>query len=115
VKKAFSYIQEGQTLILDSGTTTLELAKLLKHSKNITIITNDIKIASELLESNLKVIVKGGELQNDIGALFGFWTQHFLKDIHVDIFFLGEHEVDLQSAVTSLTHKKSSIKKLIIQ
>src|SRR5690625_1523980 len=35
VKKAFSYIQEGQTLILDSGTTTLELAKLLKHSKNI--------------------------------------------------------------------------------
>src|SRR5690625_5165459 len=99
VKKAFSYIQEGQTLILDSGTTTLELAKLLKHSKNITIITNDIKIASELLESDLKVIVTGGELQNDIGALFGSWTQHFLKDIHVDIFFLRseEHTSELQS------------------
>lgn len=115
VKKAFSYIQEGQTLILDSGTTTLELAKLLKHSKNITIITNDIKIASELLESDLKVIVTGGELQNDIGALFGSWTQHFLKDIHVDIFFLGAHAVDLQAGVTSPTHEKSSIKQLMIQ
>src|SRR5699024_10606011 len=80
-----------------------------------TIITNDIKIASELLESDLKVIVTGGELQNDIGALFGSWTQHFLKEIHVDIFFLGAHAVDLQAGVTSPTHEKASIKHLMIQ
>lgn len=115
VKKAFSYIKEGQTLILDSGTTTLELAKLLKFSKNITIITNDIKIAAELIESELKVIVTGGELQNDIGALFGTWTQQLLQDVHVDVFFLGAHAIDLNAGITSPTHEKSFIKQLMIQ
>src|SRR5699024_4434482 len=93
----------------------LELAKLLKHSKNITIITNDIKNASELLESELKVIDTGGELQNKIDTLFDWWRQHFLRDSHADILFIEAHIVELQADVTSPTHEKSSIKQLMIQ
>ncbi|SET50987.1 transcriptional regulator, DeoR family [Oceanobacillus limi] len=114
-KKAISYIKEGQTILLDSGTTTLELARLLRERVNITVITNDIKIAAELVDSPLKVIVTGGELQNDVGALFGPQTHQLLKTIHVDLFFLGAHAIDVKAGVTSPTFEKSLVKKLMIE
>lgn len=112
---AMTVIPENATIILDSGTTTLEVAKLLKDRKDITVITNDIKIAAELLESKLKVIVTGGELQNHVGALYGALTQEVLKNIHVDIFFLGTNAIHLESGVTSPTFEKSVIKKLMME
>ncbi|MET3696477.1 DeoR family transcriptional regulator [Bacillus oleivorans] len=114
-KKAVSLVKEGQTIILDSGTTTLEIARLLKERNHLTVITNDIKIAAELVESELKVIVSGGELQNGVGALYGPQTHHFLQDIHVDLFFLGAHAIDIKAGITSPTLEKSLIKKLMIQ
>ncbi|WP_026907841.1 DeoR/GlpR family DNA-binding transcription regulator [Paucisalibacillus globulus] len=114
-QKALSLIQDGQTILLDSGTTTIELARLLKTKNHLTVITNDIKIAAELVDSKLKVIVTGGELQNDVGALFGPQAHHFLNQIHVDLFFLGAHAIDLEAGITSPTFEKSLIKQLMIK
>jgi DeoR/GlpR family transcriptional regulator of sugar metabolism len=113
-QKALGFIKEGQTILLDSGTTTRELAKLLATWRNLTVITNDIKIASELVDSKLKVIVTGGELQQEVGALFGPQTHYLLKQIHVDLFFLGAHAIDLNEGVTSPTFEKSFVKQLMI-
>lgn len=112
--KAVSLIKEGQTILLDSGTTTLEIARLLKSWKNLTVITNDIKIASELVDSKLKVIVSGGELQTEVGALFGPQAHHLLQQIHVDLFFLGAHAIDVEAGITSPTFEKSYVKKLMM-
>ncbi|WP_232225548.1 DeoR/GlpR family DNA-binding transcription regulator [Oceanobacillus manasiensis] len=112
--KALSFVQQGQTIILDAGTTNLELAKLLKKRENITVITNDIKIATELVDCSLKVIVTGGELQQNVGTLYGPQTYNFIKDLHVDLLFLGAHAVDMEAGVTSPTLEKSLVKKLMI-
>lgn len=112
--KAIQLVESGQTLLLDSGTTTLELARLLKNKQNITIITNDIKIAAELIDSNLKVIMIGGEMQSDVGAVFGAQASQFIKTIHVDIFFLGAHAVDIKAGVTSPSIDKSFMKQQMI-
>lgn len=112
---ALNYIQDQSTILLDAGTTTLEIAKLLKHETNLTVITNDIKIASELLDSKLKVIVLGGELQNTTGTLFGPLTEQVLENLYVDIFFLGAHAIDLKAGVTAPTHEKAAIKQLMVK
>ncbi|MBC5635513.1 DeoR/GlpR transcriptional regulator [Ornithinibacillus sp. BX22] len=114
-KKALSLVRDGQIILLDSGTTTLEIARLLKVKQDLTVITNDIKIAAELVDSKLKVIVTGGELQNDVGALFGPQTHHFLKNIHADLFFLGAHAIDLQAGIMSPTFEKSLVKQLMME
>lgn len=108
--KALKFIEKGQTLLLDSGTTTLELARLLKTEHDLTIVTNDIKIAAELIDSNLKVIMIGGEMQNNIGAVFGAQASQFIETIHVDLFFLGAHAVDIDAGVTSPSIDKSYLK-----
>ncbi|MFP7170930.1 DeoR/GlpR family DNA-binding transcription regulator [Terribacillus halophilus] len=114
-KRAAELVQEHFTILLDSGTTTLEIAKLLKHKRNLTVVTNDIKIAAELMDSEVKVILTGGEMQNNIGALFGPLTEQTLRNLHVDLFFLGAHAVHLQVGVTAPTFEKASIKKLMIE
>lgn len=113
-KKAISFVQNGQTILLDSGTTTLEIAKLLKQKQDLTVITNDIKIASELMESDVKVILTGGELQKSVGALFGPQSLALLKEINVDIFFLGAHAIDIKSGVTAPTFEKSITKQYMM-
>ena len=114
-EKALSFVHEGQAILLDSGTTTLEIAKLLKQKNNLTIITNDIKIAAELMDSNLKVILTGGELQKDVGALFGPQSLALLHEINVDIFFLGAHAIDFEKGITSPTFEKSYMKQRMIE
>lgn len=114
-KKAAELVQDYSTILLDSGTTTLELARCLKEQEHLTIVTNDIKISAELMNSPLKVIVLGGELQNHVGALLGSITQRLLAEIHVDLFILGAHAVHQEAGITAPTFEKAMIKKQMIQ
>jgi DeoR/GlpR family transcriptional regulator of sugar metabolism len=114
-KKAVELVQDRFTVLLDSGTTTLEIAKLLKNRRNLTVVTNDIKIAAELMDSEVKVILTGGEMQNNIGALYGPITEQILLTLHVDLFFLGAHAVHYRAGVTAPALEKAYIKKLMIK
>ncbi|WP_144513085.1 DeoR/GlpR family DNA-binding transcription regulator [Bacillus sp. FJAT-22090] len=111
---AVSLVKDGMRILLDSGTTTLEIARRLKSRKNLTIVTNDIKIAAELIDSQLEVILLGGKVQNNVGAVFGSYAEKMLKDIHVDILFLGAHAVHSTLGIMSATFEKAAIKKEMI-
>lgn len=114
-QKATELVKENYTILLDSGTTTLEIARQLKHKRNLTVVTNDIKIAAELMDSEVKLILTGGKVQNNIGALFGPLTEQTLRNLHVDLCFLGAHAVHLHVGITAPTFEKASIKKLMIK
>jgi DeoR family fructose operon transcriptional repressor len=89
-KMAASLIQDGEHVIIDSGTTTLHIAKHLVHRSNITVVTNDMNIAIELRDApGIKVIVTGGELYPSSFMLNGMFTDHVLKSLHVQKAFMG--------------------------
>ncbi|MDY7221302.1 DeoR/GlpR family DNA-binding transcription regulator [Halalkalibacterium halodurans] len=114
-KQASTLVPEGATILVDSGTTTLELIKLLKDRNDLTIVTNDITIAAELVNASPKCIVTGGELQSGVGALFGPQTEGMIRELHVDLFFLGAHAVDEAAGVTAPTLEKAAIKKRMME
>ena len=111
---AIGLVKDGMTVFLDSGTTNFEIAKRLKQRENLTIVTNDIKIAAELMDSKVVVIMLGGKIQNGVGAVFGSYAENMLKEIHVDILFLGAHAVHPTLGITSATLEKASIKRMMI-
>ncbi|MGG1518680.1 DeoR/GlpR family DNA-binding transcription regulator [Paenibacillus oryzisoli] len=89
-KMAASLIQDGDHVIIDSGTTTLHIAKHLIHRSNITVVTNDMNVAMELRDaSGIKVIVTGGDLYPSSYMLNGMFTDHVLKSLHVQKAFIG--------------------------
>ncbi|MGE8203882.1 DeoR/GlpR family DNA-binding transcription regulator [Heyndrickxia sp. NPDC080065] len=100
-KLAAEMIHEGEHIILDSGTTTFQIAKHLVNRSNITVVTNDINIAAELRDSKgIKVIVTGGILYPESFMLNGIFTNEVLKTLHVHKAFIGTPAVHPKFGLT---------------
>lgn len=114
-KVAVQMIPEGATILLDSGTTTLEIARSLVWRDDLKIVTNDITIAHELLESKSHVILTGGDMQRGVGALTGPHAQHLLGHIRVDLLFLGVHAIHSKAGITAPNMDKALIKRMMVE
>lgn len=87
---AASLVEDGDHIIIDSGTTTQHIARHLVHRANITVVTNDMNVAAELREApKVKVILTGGELYPSSYMLNGMFTEHVLSSLHVIKAFIG--------------------------
>ena len=84
-RKAINLINEGDCIILDSGSTTTEIAKLLLNFKNLTVITNSLNIALILGENHaINLIVSGGEFKAPTLSLTGQMAAASFKEVHVN-------------------------------
>lgn len=101
VRKAAQFITEGDTIILDSGSTTSLLAKEIRHMKNLTVITNAINIANDLLNTEIAVILIGGSLLKDTSTLVGPLADETLKLIAADKLFMGVDGFDFDTGLTT--------------
>ena len=105
-RKAAALIQEGETIILDSGSTTTEVAKLMTGFANLTVITNALNIAY-ILGGNpgINLIVSGGEFKAPTLSLTGDMAAATFKGIHVNKCFLATAGIspDLQLTYPSLS------------
>jgi DeoR family transcriptional regulator of aga operon len=98
-RAAAELIQNGETVILDSGTTTAEIARHLKMRRlqSVTVITHALNIASELLDaSTLSVIMIGGLLRPVSGSFVGPQAETMLKEFHADRLFLAVDGFDME-------------------
>jgi DeoR/GlpR family transcriptional regulator of sugar metabolism len=100
-RKALEFIEEGDTIILDSGSTTTELAKILTGFRNLTVITNALNIGLILgAEPGINVILTGGEFKAPTLSLTGQKAADFFQNLHVDKLFLATAGVSLKSGLT---------------
>jgi DeoR family transcriptional regulator, aga operon transcriptional repressor len=113
--KAIEFIQEGDTIILDSGTTTMEIAKLLKQYKNLTIITHALNIASELagIES-IEIIMPGGILRGKSFSLVGSQAEKNLQDYYCDKLFLGADGFDTTFGISTPNVSEAQINRVMV-
>ena len=100
-KKAAKLISEGDTIILDSGSTTSFIAKEIKQMKGITVITNAINIVSILLNSDIDVILIGGLLLKETSTLVGPFADDVLRKISADKLFIGVDGIDFEVGLTT--------------
>lgn len=98
--EARKLVKPGQRLILDNGTTTLELASLLKDGEDLTVITPSLAVASELQHSRgVEVVLLGGILREGSPDLTGPVTEHSLELFSADIAFQGADAIGEDGAI----------------
>lgn len=100
-KAAAAMISEGQCIILDSGTTTTEIARSLSSLRHLTVITNALNIAADLARSNFEIIMIGGTLRKNSLSVVGPLAEDVLKEMHADIVFLGVDGFDTKIGLTT--------------
>ena len=86
-QSAIELVNDGDTLLVDSGTTALEFVRLLDQRNGITVITADITIADYIDESmpSVDVVMLGGALRKGHRYLYGPLTMQALQMVHADL------------------------------
>lgn len=88
-KLAATLVSEGETVMVDSGTTTFEVAMQLPRNTGITLATTSLRVAQSLYSSGLKILVLGGFLRDDNPSLYGPLAEQSLLGLSVDTLFVG--------------------------
>jgi DeoR/GlpR family transcriptional regulator of sugar metabolism len=105
----------GQVILLDSGTTTLEVARHLPRELEATVITNSPPIAVALAEHpRVEVTVLGGMLDKDARALVGAATIEALRSIRADVLVLGVCSLHPEVGITVNLLEESYVKRAMI-
>lgn len=114
-KKAADLIQNGDTVILDSGTTTMEIARNLGNHSDLTIITNALNIAASLANyNNCKVIMLGGAMRDKSLSLVGAQAEENLKNYSCDKLFLGVDGVECGYGLSTPNMEEAHLNRLMI-
>jgi DeoR family transcriptional regulator, aga operon transcriptional repressor len=112
---AANLVQEGQCVLLDSGTTTTAIARALKRFSHLTIITNAVNIAGELSGTDFEVLLTGGSLRKNSFSLVGPLAEDMLHDMHADILFLGVDGFDLEVGLTTPNVMESRVNRAMVK
>lgn len=114
-KRASELIEENNTIIIDSGSTTYELAKNLKRFNHLSVITNALNVATILAEcNNINVIVPGGILKKNSLSLVGILAERGFKDYFCDKLFLGVDGFDLDFGISTPDPEEAHLNQIMI-
>ena len=98
---ALDLIQNGETIFIAGGTTTLELARLLPHQRRLTVITNSLRVANLLVDiQGIELVVLGGVVRAGEQTMHGHLTELGVHQFRADKLFYGSEAINLQHGIT---------------
>jgi DeoR family transcriptional regulator of aga operon len=115
---AAKLVRDGETIILDSGSTTIEIARALRQRKwsELTVITNGLHIALELgAIPSIRVMMLGGLLRPSSHSLAGPGAEQTLAQLSADRLFLGVDGIDPEVGVTTPDPQEAALNALMIR
>lgn len=113
---AASLLAEGETVVLDVGTTTLEVARALKGRRNITVLTPSLPIANVLAEEpGIRLMLTGGVLRPGERSLVGDLAVGSFRDYRFDTVVLGVGGIDLEAGLTEYNLDDTRVKRAAIE
>lgn len=114
-RAAAELVQNGQCIILDASSTSLELAKHLLNHEYLTVVTNGLATAQELTKNpRINVIVVGGVLRPGSSSLEGLLGKGLLGQIHADVFFTSAQGFTLNEGLTDFSVYEADLKRHIV-
>lgn len=113
--KAIEFIVDGDTIILDSGSTTQQIAKQLNKFKHLTVVTNALNIVATLSEyEDIDIIIPGGMLRKKSFSLIGSIAEVGISNFYADKVFLGVDGIDVEYGVTTPNIEEAHLNRLMI-
>jgi DeoR/GlpR family transcriptional regulator of sugar metabolism len=114
-EKAVELIRDSSAVMLDSGSTTMEIARRLAN-RPVTVLTNDLAIAAELMSSlQVQLIVLGGSHQRGTTSLAGPECEEMIRRYHVDMVFLGTGGIGARQGLTTSSSTERLIKRAMME
>lgn len=104
-------VQDGDFIILDCGTTALYAARYMKYKKNLTVVTNSVLVLNELTNSNVSVVILGGQLRKEELSLVGPSAVAGLDGFQAVKCFISASGLSLSYGVSDFVQDEIEVKK----
>jgi DeoR/GlpR family transcriptional regulator of sugar metabolism len=112
---AAALVEDGQTVMIDIGTTTLQAARHL-HGRDITVVTSSLAVFEELVpDPAIELLLPGGIVRRNYRSLVGVIAEDSLRKLKADVLFLGTSAVDAELGVWDTTMVEVPIKRAMIE
>lgn len=114
-KAALKYVENGNTIILDAGSTTYALALLLHKKERLTVVTHDLNIAVKLASNpSINLICTGGIARENVFTLEGSQVTDFIRNLRVDKTFIGADAIHSDGVISNVNIQEVPIKQAMI-
>ena len=114
-RAAVEFVREGDVVALDVGTSTLELARLLRSHRNLTVFTASVPIAQILANSEVAVFLLGGQLRKKELSIVGPLALRMASQFYYDRFFMGVAGLHPEAGCTDFSLDDVEIKKVFLE
>jgi DeoR/GlpR family transcriptional regulator of sugar metabolism len=105
-------IADGDAIILDSSSTALAIAQHLKTHRHLTIVTNSLAVAQEMLDApGVTVVMSGGRLRRDTASLVGADGLDALRKFNIQKGFFGAHGITPEDGLTDVSADEAEVKR----
>lgn len=111
-KLAAKLVEDGDTIAIDTGTTNMAFVRQITNKRNLTVVTNDIKIACILEEeSDATVILVGGVVRKNHHCTIGTMAVKCLEGLRVDKCFMATNGLTIEGGLTTPDMNQADVKK----
>ena len=115
-KRGAILVKDGDTISVDAGTTTQEMVKNLAPENKLTVITNALNIANNLVYNDkIQVIMPGGFLRKDALSMIGSPAEKTLRDYLCDKLFLGVDGLDFEFGISTPNIEEAHLNRVMIE
>jgi DeoR/GlpR family transcriptional regulator of sugar metabolism len=112
---AAAMIADGDAIVLDSSSTALAIAQNLKAHRYLTVITNSLTVAQELLDApGVTVVLPGGTVRRDTASLIGANGLALLNPLNLQKGFFGAHGITLADGLTDVSVEEAEVKRPLV-
>lgn len=113
---AAAMVEPGDSIMLDSGTTAVQVARFLPDHEDLTVVTNDFNVLAALTQKrNIRILMLGGELRRKNMAFYGAQTIAALDDLLLDKLFLGVDGFDVERGITTHHEAESLLNRKMVE
>ena len=114
-RAAIKLIQPGATIYLSPGTTNTEIARSLPKT-NLTVVTNSLPIAQELMNTTeLEVVLTGGNVRRHAEALVGEAAESSLSKMFINLAFIGVTGIDIEGGLTVYSESEARVLQQVLR
>lgn len=113
---AIDLVKDGDTILLDAGSTIFQLACLLHTKERLTVVTHDLNIAYKLATNpKINLICTGGIARANVYTLQGPQVVDFIRNLRVDKSFIGADAIHPDGTISNVNIEEVPIKQAMIQ
>ncbi|MEI8217181.1 MAG: DeoR/GlpR family DNA-binding transcription regulator [Eubacteriales bacterium] len=114
-RKCSEFINDGDCIFIDSGSTTYQISKYIKTKKNLIIITNSIPVINELMDTDFEIIIIGGKIRQFERSIVTYDYMFNFTKLNIQKCFIGAGGITPENGISDFDIQEAATRSIIIK